>query len=620
MALDTATNTFAPRSIARYLEGRIAELEGQNDGTISSSFSRTSLKDPEPPEMVIPRMASAACATDNAGMANALYDSTSSFLGLTQSIRLAGCAAAPTQIPSAKKSFGLTDLDENHPRSILNQQLSNLPLSSVPTNVAEFLFDIYITRIIHQYPIYHSAKVIESFQAVFGNKSSDANLESQLQARDVYIVSLIMAISLSTAARNKQARAQSLATGLFRNAMLQVPAVLSNNMEGLQALLLLIQYTFLNPSVANLWLLTAVSSEACIDLGLHQELPDSFGIDILERDMRRRIFWCAWEMEVAVSAGLHRPVRTLNKYIGVSFPSEFEDHAISSTHIDTSGLRAKFVSRRIWLFRQVESDIMAVLYQNAPLPASCASLDEWMAKTEQEIQDWLGEVHQTARLNQDPLVKSQWDEMELYADIAYNYIIVLLFSPSPRLRVPSPQNFLKAFTAGVRVATGYWEQANTEFGYMKYVFHPCHHTFSSAVVFLQAIQYCKNEIADLYTLEEVEDQMTYFSRFFSTISERWPAASQCLQEYDRLLGPIKQEYSEFILQREQSTAHQALLQEYPVGDYLDVATDLVDPFTFWPVFNPLIGGNGTESADTFTYLPYDWNAEFGFGMDPTLPG
>lgn len=542
---------------------------------------------------------------------------TTSFLGLTETIRLAGCAAAPTQIPSAKKPFGLTDLDENHPRSILNQQPSHLSLRSVPSSVADFLFDIYINRIITQYPIYYSADVVHSFNAIFHN---DADPSSQPEARDIYIVSLIMAISLSTAARSKQARAQSLATGLFKTAMLHVSTVLSNDLAGLQALLLLIQYTFLNPSVANLWLLTGLSSEACIDMGLHQELPATADHDLLERDMRRRIFWCAWEMEVAVCAGFHRPLRTQNKHISVSFPSEFGDCAISRTHIDTTGPKTKFVPRRIWMFRKIESDIMSILYQNEPLPEDCLSLEAWVTRTEAEIREWMEDAHRTAALNLDPSVKSQWDEMELYADIACNYILVLLFRPCPRVKLPSREYLLKGFTAAVQVATGYWEQANSEFGYMKYVFHPCHHTFSSAVVFLQALQYCKVEISELYALEEVEGYMMSFSRFFSTISERWPAATRCLQEYERLLGPIKKEYSDFVLHRARIFNEQSSMDAYTMGDYLGDAADLDESFAFWEVSNPFIGFTGNDPIDTYTYPPYDWNAEFGFGMDPTLSG
>ncbi|KAJ4524649.1 hypothetical protein HRR75_000239 [Exophiala dermatitidis] len=606
VALDSATNSFAPRSIARYLEARIAALERQPGSDTAPSSTSNSVATGQPTAV---SNSTTVYPTTSAipVIGNALHDITPSFLGLIENLALPGCAAAPTQIPSAKRSLGLTDLDENHPRSILNQPPSHLSLI-----------------IIHQYPIYHSTDILRSFHLIFRKDSAGTTTaDPQVEVRDIYIVSLVMAISLSTAARSKQARAQALATGLFRTAMLHVSEVMSNDLAGLQALLLLIQYTFLNPSVANLWLLTGLSSEACIELGLHQELPATAGADVLERDMRRRIFWCAWEMEVAVCAGFHRPVRTKNKYVNVSFPSEFGDHAISRSHVDTTGPRLKIVPCRIWRFRKIESDIMSVLYDDEPIPEDCASLEEWFTRTETAIRTWMEEAHSSAALNQDPSLKSQWDEMELYADIAYQYTLVLLFRPCPRVKMPSRENLMKGFHAAVQAATGYWEQANSEFGYMKYVFHPCHHTFSAAIVFLQALQYCRPEIADLHTLEEVEEFMMCFSRFFSTISERWPAATRCLHEYERLLGPVKKEYSEFLEQRSRLLDEQLSMNAYSVDGYLGHnGLDDIDSFAFWEVSNPFIDFTGDDLIDNYTYPPYDWNAEFGFGMesmDSTLP-
>lgn len=603
---------MAPRSIAQYLESKIANIEAREEHRTIASRSTYD----EPRYFRNARSDTTSQNFDDNPIDKVMEDITPPFLGLTQSVLLARCIVAATQIPSAKKSFGVTDLDENHPKSIMNQQSSNVSLHSVPTHVASFLFDNYISRIQSQYPIFHTSEVVASFDAVYTNGLASSPPDSNASSRDVYVISLIMAISLSTAARNKQARAHSIATGLFRNAMLHIAVVLSNDLPGLQALLLLAQYTFLNPTVANLWLLTGLISEACIDLGLHQELPESTAINALERDMRRRVFWCAWEMEVAVCAGLLRPIRIQRKYISVAFPSELDDTAITLSGIDSNARVSKFISRRIWLFRQIESNIMSVLFQDEPLPSNCESVDAWMEEQELAIYEWNQEVHRSAASNIDYTIKSLWEEMLLYADIAYPLILVTMYRPSPRVKTPSRQNLMKAFAAAVRVAKGYWEQANTEFGNIKYVFHPCHHTFSSAVVFLHAMQSCKIEISERYSLEEVEDFMECFPRFFSTISERWPAASRCLEEYTRLLGPIKKEYMDFLRQKPNDNLNSNSMN-YLVGEYFDPAMDLEDMVTFWSVFNPPMNTTGEDPLLSYSYVPNDWNAEFDFGMNFT---
>lgn len=544
-----------------------------------------------------------------------MKDFTPPFLGLTAAVPFARCIVAGTRIPSTRL-FGSTDIDEHHPRSILNPPPMGTPLQSIPTEVAGFLFNNYLTRIAAQYPIFYTPDVIAFYNSVYSPRDGmDVGVEATQYASCV--VSLIMAISLSTAARTQQARANAIAAGLFRTAIQQMSAVLSNSVEGLQVLLLLLQYTFLDPGAANIWFLSGFTSQACIDLGLHEESLDVSLLTPLMRDMRRRVFWCAYEMEVAVSAGLLRPTSLLSKHINVPFPTDIEDSAISATGVDITGRSSKFTSRRIWLFRQIESEIVSVLFQNQEIPHGHTSIESWMANTDAAITQWYEEVHSSASANTDPTMNSQWNEMVLYADIAYPYILVTLYRPCPRIRDPSPENLMKAFSAGVKVADGYWRQANVGFGSSKYVFHPCHHTFSSAVAFLQALQRCKETISNTYTLKEVEDYMSCFSRLFATMAERWPAASRCLEEYERLLAPVKKEYIDFIVKQAQSVPVQPPNFDNLVGfqDELNGSElELDDMFNFGSFFRP--AGPATFEERTWLYdaVPINWNAEFDFGM------
>ena len=386
-----------------------------------------------------------------------------------------GCVAVPTQIPSEEpgsRSFDLQDLRRN-----LDEQSSVLCPTSVPSRVVDILFNIYITRILHYHPICDVTEVEQAFNAVTLNSS-------ELNARHVYIVSMIMAISLSTAARNNLQHAQSLATALFNNAMQNLSSVLSNDLAGLQALLLLIHYAIFNPHMANVWLLTGISSESCIDFGLHQEAPVSAEFDQAERERRRRIFWCAWEMEIAVSAGFRRPIRMLNSIITVQFPSPRVVHPQSSPNeAITSTLRP--ITMHIWRFRQLESEISSILHDNQSLPPGVSDMDTWISRTENEIYAWREEALRLSAENTNPSFQSQLDELVLWSAIGYPYLTVILYGPSERVKTPTRPSLMKAFRASVGVATGFWENSNTEFGLIKYSFHPCYQTWSAAIAFLQ---------------------------------------------------------------------------------------------------------------------------------------
>lgn len=549
-----------------------------------------------------------------------MEDITPTFLGLSEKVPLARCVVAGTRLPSARKVFGaVNDIDEHHPRSILNPQPATTPLYSIPVHVADFLFDNYITRVVPQHPIFYLPDLIEMQNSVFHRSPTASNGRTPDTPYVIYTLSLVMAISLSTAARTKQARANSIAAGLFKNAMERISMVASNDLQGLQALLLLMQYAFLNPTAANLWLLTGFTSQACIDLGLHHELPNHPLVSPLERDMRRRIFWCAWEMEVAVCAGLLRPITILQKHISTKFPSQVEDSAITSAGIDPDAKATKFTSQYIWRFRQVECDIVSVLFHNESIPPIFKDLSEWLAHQERVILDWKSEVLGTKEQNTDPEMQLQWSEMGLYAEIATAYIIVTLFRPCPRIKEPTAENLIKAFAAAVEVANGYWQQANLDFGNSKYVFHPCHHSFSAAVVFLQALQRFKAEIAALYTSEQVESYMNTFSRFFATVAERWPAASRCLEEYERLLAPVKKDFIDFVVQKARRLSEQTSSIDDLVGSIgMDAATGLEEALNLGTLFSA--NGSGTdESLGFHSYVPLDWNAEFDFGMTDDSP-
>jgi hypothetical protein len=609
VALDPSTKRAAPRSIAQYLENEIANRESAGSGqTPILEYRFEPSGGPNRHHMLQMSRSNRSSLSESV-----VRDFTPSFMGLSAAVPLARCVVVGTRVPSTRL-FGATDIDQHHPRSIINPLPMGTPLDSIPIEASKYLFDNYMSRVASQYPIFFARDVISFYNAIFypapGNEGCKAT------PYEIYVISLIMAISLTTAARTQQVRANSIASGLVKNAIGQIQMVLTNDFRGLQALLLLLQYAFLDPGAANIWLLAGFTSQACIDLGLHQELPLSSEVSILDRDMRRRVFWCAYEMEVAVCAALFRPTSLLSKNISVLFPTEIDDSAISSDKIDSRGRSSKFTSQRIWRFRQIECEILSILFHKAEI-TSDSSIEAWVDRMEKSIYDWNDEVHRTAAANQDSSMNSTWAEMDLYADIATPYTIVTLFRPSPRTKDPSSQNLMKAFVAAVKVADGYWKQANLDFGNSKYVFHPCHHTFSSAVAFLQALQRCKECVCVLYTLAEVEIFMESFSRLFMTMAERWPAASRCLEEYDRLLAPVRKDYVDFITQhaRTQSISFAPNDISGALISQEDAVTDLDDMFNFGSFFNPPGSLVAEEHSWLYSPVPTNWNTEFDFDVN-----
>lgn len=545
-------------------------------------------------------------------------DLTPSFLGLTSAVPLVRCTVAGTRLPSTT-FLGATDSTDTHGQTNLlstNQPASGL--STIPKSVADFLFENYMTRVVAQCPLFYSADLEAYFDSVFQDPLRILETNTAHNPRATFVIGLIMAISLTTSARTQQVWANSIATGLVKEAMQNIQAVCTNDIFGLQALLLLLQYTNLDPTAANVWLLSGFTTQACIDLGLHIETPKTQRMDPIAKDIRRRVFWCAYEMEVATSAALLRPSSFFGLAINVPFPAEVDDDLISRSGINLSGYPIKFASRRIWQFRQIEAEVLLVNFHNGELPSQYSTLDDWTDGIEQRIDNWKQEILWTASLNINTTKTSQWEEMCLYADIARDVIIVTLFRPSPRVKEPSCENLMKAFLACIGVADGYWKQSNLSFGNSKFVFHPCYHTFSAGILFLRTLQRCKDVIYATYSLNEVENFISCFSRLFTTIAERWPAASRCLEEFERLMIPVKREYVDYTVQKARNAPQGAPYHHIATfGDGEDLTMDSsawqLDNTNFGPLLTTGIWDH--ESPELALSVPLDWNAEFDFGMN-----
>lgn len=417
------------------------------------------------------------------------------------------------------------------------------PLKSIPTRVADFLLEVYISRVMPSYPIFHEPWLVSCHAAVIHRVLGDDSGTNRPSSYDIFITSLVMAISLSTAARSKQARANDMAFKLFQHAIARLgDNILTNDFAGLQALVLLHTYAVMNPAAANVYFLSGYMMQACIDQELHKEDTRPMETDLLAQDLKRRVFWSAWELDVSCSGGFARPVALLPKHITTGFPSDLEDSAIRPGYINQQGRRSKFVCGQVRTFRLIEVEVVSVLFHGHPINPAMSSLEAWMGDVEDRIHSWRADVDRSASANREPSLTVQWEEMVVFAEIALPQVLVTLFRPCPRIKNPTMPNLLKAFKATVQVVQGYLKQAGMGFGSLKFTFQPCHHVFSSAMVFLHIIRECPSALASMYTLEEMKGFMSAFSDFFSLTTERWPASSAYMDEYNRLLEPLREHY------------------------------------------------------------------------------
>ena len=65
----------------------------------------------------------------------------------------------------------------------------------------------------------------------------------------------------------------------------------------IQALILLVQYSMLDPAHFDSWHLIGFACRAVVDLGFHQDPPKEQQLDKKTAEMRRRIFYCVYSLD-----------------------------------------------------------------------------------------------------------------------------------------------------------------------------------------------------------------------------------------------------------------------------------------------------------------------------------
>ncbi|KAF2751432.1 hypothetical protein M011DRAFT_389330, partial [Sporormia fimetaria CBS 119925] len=566
LGFNSSAQCEAPRSIADFLEAHLETLKSASrpdseEVTVTTSpqpgsneqSPTTGSTESSSSSFGQSRESTTASIEHESGIDTGLLDHlmgdiTPSFLGITEGRPLLSCIVKGTSTSAGVgpvRTARMTDLDASHPNSILNPQptTADLVLEGFDSKTAQGLLGIYIDCISPQYPIYQRGEIMAALKYVY-NSGTCKNASDGFRER--YIVSLVMAMALSSAAKVNQKKAKAHAYSLVCNAMRWIPIVATNDLGGLQALLLLAHYAFMNPGIANIWLLTGLTSQAVIDLGLHQELPDDANVSHRDRDTRRRLFWVAWEMEVSVCSVFSRPVALPLRHFEVFFPSGLDDVVLEVEPQDLPGTDSKFISKKFWLSRQIEAEIMSVLQQEDPIPAQYDTLAQWVHGTASSVQQWYVDLETAATANPSLVSDRGWKGLQHYADIARPYLLLMIYRPSKRIPRPTQDYWLRAFVTSVEVAEAYLKQAKAKDGCARYVFHGCHHGFTAAWIFLDALAQCRGPISERYYLPEVEAWMRVFTELFKTISERWTAASSCLEDYQRILESRRNEYLRFL--------------------------------------------------------------------------
>jgi hypothetical protein len=278
LGISRSDNTQIPRDIARFLESAIGDLELQLGNRTAAAVGH------QCGEAMIPR-----------GCMAPLPPQFCPSITQTQAVPYKASFLQQSNFPPSVRLWPHSSRKrgESSTEPLDRRKLAAL---AVPAAVARTLFDVYIKRLLPQYPLFHPVELENVFARVYLQGEQQPLLSAEGQ-RHLFIASMVLANSGCAYKFNDLGRNRSFYASLLSDALSMLTCVQHTSLESLQCMLLLVQHALLNPQSGSLYNLGGDAMKIAIALGLHQE---PVCVDSAECDLRRSLFWAVCNSYVAL--------------------------------------------------------------------------------------------------------------------------------------------------------------------------------------------------------------------------------------------------------------------------------------------------------------------------------
>jgi hypothetical protein len=406
-----------------------------------------------------------------------------------------------------------------------SHEVSCSMLKSIPTPILRSLVKKYMTRVYPIYPVLYSPSLWQQLERVVKTlQELPDNHRSVPPSFDFLIIYLMLSISatLGSARTGHEAKHMVFSGSLFEEGIqhLSDKAKIPSDLAGIQVTLLVLQYASINPRLANVWMLTGAAMRACLELGLHREAPEALNFDQLTLDLRRRLFWCAYNFDRAICSALQRPLSIPDQSIDARFPSTLDDRHIHADGIDPSGTETKIHNLRWIHFRRLQSAMTEVHFQGKPLDHS-QTWEDWLVSMERRLQAWYEDYNDGHELTEFTLAHG----------------LTNLHRPSPRIPFPGPRSLMVAFEAACSSAKSLKDHILT--GFYRRSWLIAHHVLENSMVVLFCLRHGFDSISARFSAQQIFEMTKVFTaNFLALAAQGWNEVSNYAGVYERLLGPL----------------------------------------------------------------------------------
>ncbi|KAF7508703.1 hypothetical protein GJ744_008950 [Endocarpon pusillum] len=188
------------------------------------------------------------------------------------------------------------------------------------------------------------------------------------------------------------------------------------SVSGIQAILLLVQYSMLDPDMFSCWHLIGFASRVMVDLGLHNEPAAEIRMSKDEIELRRRVFYCVYTLDRSISMAFDRAFSFTDDSASVNLPVVARSTRLPESSVNEGPqlfLRSLQPSSYLFNIRRIQSS----LYQGTrmskrselPSAASC----EYTKCVLKDIRSWASSIPKTLSKNHTCLFRLE----SLYSQI-----------------------------------------------------------------------------------------------------------------------------------------------------------------------------------------------------------
>lgn len=205
------------------------------------------------------------------------------------------------------------------------QKAQKVPVRLPTPEMKVILTEAYFSNIHPQYPFIHRPTFQlwedECWRAV------SAGALDRVSSMSLFSVLMVYAIGSLVQGQSHHDTAEAY----HAMALDRISAILDlDSLESIQALLFSAVYSIRSPAGASLWKLSGMAMRYCIELGYHLDTERHHRhVDLLTKEMIKRCFWVAYDIDRVAAFTLGRPVGIPEASIDVDLPLDTDDESIT---------------------------------------------------------------------------------------------------------------------------------------------------------------------------------------------------------------------------------------------------------------------------------------------------